>query len=240
MTHWLSRQLCAAAIVLGPSGLVVPGCGSSLPSYAAPSAELVPAENLDTSDVITYRALTRADFRGASAPAEVRGHEHKLGALTCGQVRSAPSTKIQILWQEGGQAPTRYWVKVSGLSFVALMDRKCSWWNDRASAFDPAYVLEHEQIHFAIFELGARRLNQIARQIAARMQIAASSQAEAEAHAQRVLSDALREENERLLSDSKAFDHDTSLGYRPDRQRAWWRKVTAELERTRAWASPRY
>ena len=37
--------------------------------------------------------------------------------------------------------------------------KKPAWWNDKIASEQPAYVLEHEQIHFAIFELEARALN---------------------------------------------------------------------------------
>ena len=42
------------------------------------------------------------------------------------------------------------------LRFRAQMDRKCSWWNPKDLGFPQEYILEHEQIHFALCELGAR------------------------------------------------------------------------------------
>jgi hypothetical protein len=45
---------------------------------------------------------------------------------------------------------------VASPRFVALFDRKCSWWSPDAE--DPAYALLHEQVHFAIAEYAARTL----------------------------------------------------------------------------------
>jgi hypothetical protein len=49
------------------------------------------------------------------------------------------------------------------------MNRDCSWWNEKAT-MDAAYVLEHEQIHFALTELGARSLSANAAQIAGELE----------------------------------------------------------------------
>lgn len=123
---------------------------------------------------------------------------------------------------------------------MALMDRRCSWWNERAAARAPAYVLEHEQIHFALYELGARKLNAEVEALKREMTTEGKSQAEVQAHAQKALNAALQKATDELLDRNRDFDRDTSLGYRPDRQRAWLREVTQELSETRAFASPPY
>jgi hypothetical protein len=216
------------------------GC-HTLPEYAAPKGGVVDAGKLDSSDVIGYRQLTRSDFRGTQAPPEFAKVADRVGAATCGQVRTTPGTAFLINWRQATPASEKHhWVEVKNLEFMALMDRHCSWWNERAAARQPAYVLQHEQIHFALYELGARKLNASVEAIKHEMSAEGSSQQEVQDHAQQALNEALQKATEELLERNRDFDQDTSLGYRPDRQRAWLQKVTAELAETQAFASPPY
>jgi hypothetical protein len=212
------------------------GCGG-LPEYAAPKGAVVELTKLDSSDVIAYRQLTRADFRGKRAPLEFAGIADRVGAATCGQVRTTPETAFFMRWRkDSADGAAHHWVEVKQLGFVALMDRRCSWWNDKVAARAPGYVLEHEQIHFALYELGARQLNASVESIKRSMLSEGSSPREVEAHAQRALNDALAEATQQLIDRNRDFDQDTSLGYRPDRQHAWLQKVRSELAETKAFA----
>lgn len=214
-------------------------CSSRLPDYAAPKGGVVDAGQLDSTDVIGYRQLTRGDFRGTHAPPEFAKVADRVGAATCGQVRTSSDTLFLINWrQESPEAQKKHWVEVKKLGFVALMDRRCSWWNDRAAARAPAYVLQHEQIHFALYELGARKLNASVESIKRDMVTEGKSQEEVQAHAQQTLNEALQRATEELLERNREFDEDTSLGFRPDRQRDWMQKVLDELAETRSFASP--
>jgi hypothetical protein len=220
--------------------LLLLGC-RRLPEYAAPKGGVVEAGKLDSSDVIGYRNLTRADFRGRQAPIEFASVADRVGAATCGQVRTTPDTAFLIHWQQDSpQSEPRHWVEVKKLRFMALMDRRCSWWNEKLAARAPDYVLQHEQIHFALYELGARRLNASVDDIKHEMTRPGSTKEEVQARAQQALKGALSEATEKLIERNRDFDQDTSLGYRPDRQRAWLETVTAELAETRALASPPY
>jgi hypothetical protein len=216
------------------------GCGG-LPEYAAPKGGVVEAGTLDSSDVIGYRQLTRADFRGIQAPFEFAKVADRVGAATCGQVRTTPDTAFLLHWRK--DSPTseqHHWVEVKKLGFMALMDRRCSWWNEKLAARAPDYVLQHEQIHFALYELGARELNASVARLKQDMTREGENKEQVKERAQQALNDALTEATHKLLDRNRSFDQDTSLGYRPDRQRAWLEKVTTELDQTRAFASPPY
>jgi hypothetical protein len=227
----LKRWLLALSLV---------GC-STLPEYAAPKGGVVDAGSLDSTDVIGYRQLSRADFRGTQAPPEFAPVAARVGAATCGQVRTTADTTFLINWrQETPTSEKRHWVEVKKLEFMALMDRRCSWWNEKAASRAPAYVLQHEQIHFALYELGARKLNAEVAAIKRDMVSEGTSQQEVQDHAQRALNEALQKATEELLERNRDFDQDTSLGFRPDRQRAWLQKVQQELVDTQAFASPPY
>jgi hypothetical protein len=228
---WLCASLLAFSLA---------GC-ATLPEYAAPKGGVVDAGKLDSSDVIGYRQLTRADFRGTQAPPEFAPVAARVGAATCGQVRTTADTAFLINWrQESPTSEKRHWVQVKKLGFMALMDRHCSWWNEQAASKAPAYVLQHEQIHFALYELGARKLNASVEAISRDMKAEGSSQQEVQEHAQKALNEALQKATDELLDRNRDFDQDTSLGYRPDRQRSWLQKVTQELAETQAFASPPY
>lgn len=218
--------------------LLLVGC-HKLPDYAAPKGGVVGASALDVGDVIGYRKLERSDFHGKRPPPEFAQAEKSLGAATCGQVRTSPDTLVLVHYQTG-EGETRYWIEIKQLRFLALMDRRCSFWNDRVAAREPAYVLQHEQIHFALYELGARKLNAELPSIEQRMLAQGKSQAEVETHAQQALRDVLKHATDDMLEQNRAFDEDTSLGYRPDRQRAWLARVMRELAETEAFKSPPY
>jgi len=228
-------------------GLLLGACAASacgpaaLPEYAAPKGRVVEASSLDSTDVIGYRTITRGDFRGSQAPSEFATVADRVGAATCGQVRTTSDTLFLISWrQETPSSPKQHWVEIKKLGFMALMDRRCSWWNPKTAARAPAYVLEHEQIHFALYELGARKLNAEVEGIKQAMVVRGSSQQQVQAHAQQALNDALVKATEKLVARNREFDQDTSLGYRPDRQRDWLQRVNDELAATRAFASPSY
>ena len=217
------------------------GCGSTLPEYAAPKGGVVAAADLDSTDVIGYRLLSRADFRGTQAPPEFAPVAGRVGAATCGQVRTTSDTVFLINWrQESPTSERQHWVEVKKLGFMALMDRRCSWWNDQTASRAPGYVLQHEQIHFALYELGARKLNASVEAIKQSMMNEGKSQEAVQLRAQRALNDALVKATEELLERNRDFDEDTSLGFRPDRQRSWLKKVNEELVETQAFASPPY
>jgi hypothetical protein len=144
---------------IGVAGLVcwflltLAGC-ASLPDYAAPKITVLADEALDISDVIPYRALTRDDFRGAEPPAHF---DERMAAVTC--VYTQPIVDRQGIDIRPAIAPDgseAYDITYNNLKYQALMNRNCSWWNTATQGMAEDYVLEHEQIHFALFEIAAR------------------------------------------------------------------------------------
>ena len=206
---------------------------SSLPDYAAPRGGVVDPNTPDSGDLIAYRTLTRQDFRSAGPPPEIAAQAARVGAMTCAHVRTTPDTEIRISGPASGGGD--FTAVVTRLRFHALMDRGCSWWNDAMTGFPPEYVLEHEQIHFALYELKARRLNAAAAGIAEKMRSTASTPEEAQARAQETLEEHMTEISEELIEQNREFDEDTSLGYKPNRQKAWLQRVVSELAETRQW-----
>jgi len=153
----------------------------------------------DGTELVAYRALERADFRGSMATGFPANEAEKIRAVTCAKI-------VTLNGAADGEAPI----------FFSVMSRQCSWWNS-AEDLPEEHVLEHQQLHFAIDELEARRLN-------ARADDIGSSDLRA------ILEAAQKASRER----STLFDYQVVRDR--VRQRQWFHKITAELEATRAYA----
>jgi hypothetical protein len=239
---------CAAALVLslacasGAFGTL--GCASGAPAtreaasseFGAPVGRVVEQPRTEGRDVIAYRRLVRSDFKASAPPPEFALHRDQVGAATCGLIEPAPGTSIRVrsiapdsTAAAAGAGGQRFVAWVPGLRFRALMDRACSWWNpDSGQA--PDYVLEHEQIHFAIFELTTRDLNRRATRLEAALRSEAPTLEAARDAAQRKFRDELGRALQASLERSTRFDRETSFSYDPARQREWAEQVERELE----------
>lgn len=186
---------------------------------------------VESGSRISYRALTRDDFRAAKRPDDVADTHGRLGALTCVDLTTHPDLFIRAT-SEGSDAQLgRVRARVHNLAFTASMDRDCSWWNPQHVGLPHEYILEHEQIHFALFENAARRLNQQAARIQERVEAVARTQDEAIDEVQRRLDAELRVAFEQVKLRSDDLDRQTSFAYRRERQRWWYRQVDEELSR---------
>ena len=209
---------------------------STLPEYAAPKGRVVDPSELDMSDVIAYRTLVRGDFRGAEPPPAFAPYKERVGAATCGHILTTADTNVQVevVREPGGRV--HYRAVARHLRFRAQMDRACSWWNPADLGVPQEYILEHEQIHFALFELEARRLNASVPEIVAGIGAPMETAAAAAALAQERLDAAVDERMHEILKRGRAFDEDTSMGHQPERQKRWLRRVQRELSETQRYA----
>lgn len=198
---------------------------ATLPDHARPRAGVMDPAAYRATDTIRYRALTRADFRAAGPPAHVAPHARSFGAFTCANV--VPEGMTRVRFDPTGGAGT-YLGRLENTAFHAEMDRGCSWWNPKGPPIPPVYVLEHEQIHFALTEIQARRLTAELRELRLRTDSPEDAAAELQARYNQALEDATEE----LLRESTAFDEDTSGSYEPARQARWRERVETELARS--------
>jgi hypothetical protein len=198
---------------------------STLPDYARPQAERRDPSTHRARDAIRYRQITRADFRAAAPPAHVAAHAKSFGAFTCARIVPRRPTRVRF---EPDREPGSWLGRFENTAFRAEMDRACSWWNPEKVPVPAAYVLEHEQIHFALTELVARRLGARLREVRLRTDSPASGSAELQKRYDALL-DASRAE---LLDTATEFDEDTSGSYQPERQARWLARVRSELART--------
>ena len=201
--------------------------------WALGTATIASRESADLSDVIPFRQLSRDDFRAEDPPPDFAQYRGRIGAATCAYILAAPHAKIEV----HRQSENRFVATVRALRFQAVMNRGCSWWNED-NGLEADYVLEHEQVHFALFELGARGLN--AR--AALLEAEARASADDPETAARELQDRLRMVLQQATLDvvrrGDDFDRATSFSYDPARQKQWAEQVVLELTETESLASP--
>ena len=231
--HVIALRLFSLASALFSSGLVLLTAGCSrLPEFAAPKGGRVTSDP-QVGDAITYRALERADFKRQGPPGQIKFGQYEIGALTCSQVRTAPDTSIEVQQRTGSNGEVIYEGRIKRLRFYALMDRDCSWWNPDSD--DPEYTLQHEQIHFAISEIAARRLNREAERALQEWHETGKTQEEVVERLKERVTELLEEHNEAALERDHDFDEDTSVGRNPKRQNEWWEEINRELRETEAW-----
>ena len=217
-------------------GLLVPLAASAL--AAVPAKGQFPPVRLDTSDVITYRALKRGDFRAEHPPKAFLGiHVPRPVAVSCAYV--APDPRARVFAEPirpGGEGPYR--PRVENLAFRGLFSRSCSWWNQE-HGLSPMYVLEHEQIHFALSEVAARKLNRDVPRMLTSASVESASADSVITLARQRIQAAL----ERTIAETGKlnleFDRATSFGFSLHLQEAWRLRVEKDLEELARFAADR-
>lgn len=180
------------------------------------------------ADLIAYRTLTRADFQGKAPSGTASKHADKVGAQTFALVKHDPGLAVE--WEERRHPNGRREVRgqIKGLFFRAWMDRSRSWWNPKPGQAPESYVLQHEQIHFALVEIEAGKMNVEGRSLMQRTFEGKSTKAIQE-DVEEATNEIVEEGMERILERSLEFDEDTSGRYEPVKQNEWYERVQREL-----------
>jgi len=204
----------------------LPSC-SPLPHYALPQTRM--ADKRVTGEVIKYRTLTIADFRSFLPPDQIEEHYHKINAHTAVILQLRAGAKIVIERLPATSLGLSYRVYGTDLAFDAVMVPGRSWWNPDVSRKLTGYVLQHEQIHFALMEITARKLNkQLAREKEA-FDVFTNDPGEAKKQIVSRVDKMLAQANEQTLRDHTAFDEDTSGIIDRKAQNRWYARVTDQL-----------
>ncbi|MBT4502449.1 MAG: hypothetical protein HOC74_32245 [Gemmatimonadetes bacterium] len=216
------------------------GCGLP-PEYVEESQRISPQIEVisDTARAIAYRPLRREDFRGEHPPKEFLYQMGSPGAVSCVFIRVDPDLQIAVRAVAAADGGELFVARLEQLSFRAEMDRGCSWWNDASGLESEVRMLQHEQIHFALFELAARELNQTARTRVRVWEYRADSRERAKAAGEQFLQGLLREAMREVGKRNADFDRETSFGRDWDRQQLWKKTVEAELRNTADFATVR-
>ncbi len=198
-----------------------------LPEYARP--QFSPEDGtVSTPNSFNYRKLRVEDFRADSLPAKFEQLNHTIQAQSCISIQTSHDSQIQIA-NGTISGKTIYTGTFSNISFIAVFNPDCSWWNPKISSENRNYILQHEQIHFALTELTARKLNRDYRNHMMEYLAIGNTLQEVKnqlhAEAKRISREGLN----KALAEHTSFDEETSLFYDPEIQQRWAERVFEEL-----------
>jgi hypothetical protein len=225
----MNRFLGYAVLALLPA--LIPACAARLPEYARP--RMVEADELQQAPPtgFPYRELTPEDFRAAALSEQVSEHAERINAHAAIQIRLTADSSFSIT--SGDLYGQRYFFgKIDRLGFEAVMLPDRSWWNPKIPANMQGYVLQHEQIHFAVTELAARQLARDSQKWASEILVIKPTPQEVRAELARQIKGRINAAMEANLKRQAEFDEDTSLFHNPRRQRWWSWTVEDELKQS--------
>ena len=202
-----------------------------LPEYARP--RMVQADELRETLVtgIPYRPLTPADFSAASLSKQGAEHAERINAHVTTLIRLTADSRYRIT--SGDLLGQNYFFGIiEHLAFEAVMLPDRSWWNPKMPANMRGYVLQHEQIHFALTELAARQLTSDAHKWASDVLVIEQTSQEVLVELARQINDKINAAMKASLKRQAKFDEDTSLFYNPKWQQWWYSSVEDELKKS--------
>lgn len=207
--------------------ILLTGC-ARLPDYAMPRAGVYVDDPATIQDAFAYRHLTRADFKATTLPPDRTMHATSINAHTCTRIRPCRDSRFTVSQARYG-ASLIYIGGIESITFEAIMIPGCSWWNPAMPAKNSAYVLQHEQVHFALVELTARRLTVNAHERVKTFMAIHPTPEAARAEIGATIKEWIRSAMDESLAAHTAFDEDTSLFHSPKRQHWWMEKIESEL-----------
>ncbi len=224
------RNCSLRLVVLWLSLTWVSAC-AQLPDYAKPRTIQTDEIRKFIKTGFPYRTLTPEDFRATSLPESLSTHAGGLNAQSTILIRLTSDSKISLTpWPSGDQR--NYLGRINHLAFEAVMIPDTSWWNPKIKGAMAGYTLQHEQIHFALTELAARKLTRDSQKWAADLMVVKPTP-------RQVYNEIVQQIKEKINSALAAnqkrhleFDKDTSLSYNPSWQAWWFEKVEEELKQT--------
>ena len=216
--------------VLSLSLLWVAAC-ARLPDYIKPRTIQMDEIRKVIATGFSYRPLTPEDFRATSLPENLSTHGESINAQSAILIHLRADSKFSISpWPFLDQV--NYLGSINPIAFEAVMIPNHSWWNPKIKAAMTGYVLQHEQIHFALTELAARKLTRDAQKSASDLMVVKQTP-------QQVYDEIVQQIKEKIKSALAAnkkrhleFDKDTSLFYNPSWQAWWLEMVEEELKQT--------
>lgn len=221
---WCQFRPVSRAVILSFWVALLPAC-TQLPDYARP--RLIRSDDLQQTSMtgFTYRDLTMEDFHAES----LMEHAGKINAHAAIQIRVTADSSISMT-QSLLYGQAYFFGSIERIGFEAVMLPERSWWNPGIPAGLRSYVLRHEQIHFALTEIAARRLTEESREWASKILAVKPTPQEVRAELARQIQDKISAAMEESLKRQSDFDEDTSLFYAPRRQQWWYWTVENELK----------
>jgi hypothetical protein len=204
---------------------------AQLPEYARPRTIKIDGLHEASKNGFAYRPLTTDDFKASSLSDGQSVHAKNINAQSAILIRLTPDSKFKTSpWPLWGQM--NYLGSISHLAFEAVMIPQHSWWNPSMNPARKAYVLQHEQIHFALTELAARQLTRDSREWASKLLVVKQTPEQVYTEIFEQIQEKIRAALEANQKRHLEFDNDTSLSYNPKWQAWWFEKVEKELKET--------
>jgi hypothetical protein len=223
LKHRRRLKIVFSIFILG----LIAGC-AQLPDYARPQFHIPENGSVVSRTGFAYRPLTVQDFQAASLPPEYSAHNHHINAHSCISIRPAEDSKARIT--QGVYGKQSFYVgSIPQVTFEAIFVPGCSWWNPDVPEGRKAYVLQHEQIHFALAELAARQLTRDAREALKDYLAINDSYREVQEELKTKLKDMAHAAMKASFEEHTDFDKDTSLRHDPRAQRWWLEEVEERL-----------
>ncbi len=177
-------------------------------------------------DVVRHRTLRRDDFRAAQMSpigidADFEPGAHVSVSLMC-------ITVIRV-WEFGSSFEAR----LDGLRYVALLDREKSWWNEEGEHVSEEWTLRHEQVHFDLAEVEARRLTREADTVVKQLVGRADTPEEAVAELQQLWAEHFEQVRQAFLEMEARYDAETRHGRNPSEQTEWFARAKRGLAESR-------
>jgi len=204
---------------------------AQLPEYAKPRIIQIDEIPNFSPTGFTYRRLTPDDFRATSLPENLSMHGERINAQSAIQIHMTADSSFSITrWPFFDQI--NYTGSITHLAFEAVMIPSNSWRNPKIKAEMTGYVLQHEQIHFALTELAARKLTTEAQKWASNLLVIRQTPQEVNSEIVQQIKDMINSAMEANQKRHEEFDKDTSLFYSPSWQAWWLETVQEELKQT--------
>lgn len=207
--------------------VLIAGC-AQLPEYAQPRLHDLENNALSGKEGFGYQRLAVKDFQAKDLPSDFRQYNHRIGARSCISIRPSRDSKIRIV-QSSYYDMSFYVGTISQLTFEAIFVPECSWWNPELAKGKEEYILQHEQIHFALTELAARKLTSEAGNEIKGYPLIGNTFIEVQEEIKEKLQTMIRKAMEVSIEEQTDFDEDTSMFYDPQAQQRWLEKVDARL-----------
>jgi hypothetical protein len=210
--------------------LMLTAC-AQLPEYARPRVVDLDHQQVSLDGAFTYRTLKVDDFQATSLPEDMASHSRKIAAHACCRLRTTTGARYKITRGTLNQK-IHYFGSIESVAFEAVMVPDCSWLNPELDKAKLDYVLQHEQIHFALMELAARKLNRESRDEIKNFIAIQPTQSAARDEIAAKIKDMVLRANEQVLVEHTAFDEETSLYFDPEVQQRWFERIEEELGAT--------
>jgi len=216
---WLAALLFTAVLLAACVGL---------PEHARPRLVDAPGREYDGGGEFGYRPLSVADFQAGTLPDASAAYDHDIQARSCISLRTTSDTAARI--SQGSIDGLNLFVgRFKQIRFEAVFAPGCSWWSSQVRAKQVGYVLQHEQIHFALTELVARRLNREKRNELEQFMAIGASLDEVQTQLSEKVREVTRQAMELDLARHTSFDEETSLLFDPAAQQRWYVNIQKEL-----------